>query len=316
MEPNTFGITVIQNAALYRNGVEATYGKTGTLTGLTISKIGQRADIATLDFGGDIGEILVYNTTHDDATRKQIEAYLGARWGVTVYKTGVDGTYPNTGAGVIFTFDDGRLNIYDAFKYMQARGMRSTVYVITDLIGSTGTPPYLTATQLAAMDAGAWDIANHTDDHTDLTTLSEADQETHIAAAASALDALGLTAASKHVAYPYGGNNADTLTAMAATGMLSGRTTAADAALDPATVTAYQIGLSLSIANTTTVADVQAAINTAVGAGQYCLLLLHGAPYASPGANEMSMANVETLVDWIQAQGIPMLTISDFYALL
>src|SRR5574337_1157112 len=214
--------------------------------------------------------------------------------------------------GLLITFDDGRANMYGGFDYMRDRGLMGTQYVVTDL---TDTANYLTHEQLQEMDGAGWIIGNHTKDHTILTTLTEAQQETELTGAKTALEGWGLTRGSLHVAYPGGGSNADTITAMTNTGMLTGRNTEVTATIDPLAAYPYQIGIaSIGITNTTTLADVQALINTARTRGKYVALLFHGLVDAAPAAWEWTNANFQALVDWIIAQGIPTKTIEDFYA--
>jgi len=37
-----------------------------------------------LYFGGEIGEVLIYETHHDDTTRNEVESYLSDKWGITI----------------------------------------------------------------------------------------------------------------------------------------------------------------------------------------------------------------------------------------
>jgi len=111
-------------------------------------------------------------------------------------------TGPIVKPAVMLTFDDGSDSVYNiAYPLMKARNMVGTAYIISDYIGSAG---YMTAAQLQELNANGWDIGNHTSDHTNLTTLTQAEAETKMNDCKVALDALGLTRASSHVAYPYG----------------------------------------------------------------------------------------------------------------
>lgn len=126
-------------------------------------------------------------------------------------------------AAVLLTFDDAKSEIYtNVYPILKAHNMRGTIYTPTALIGTAG---YMTVAQLQELYRAGWSISNHTNNHVHLTSLSEADQETEISAATAALDGWGLTKASKHIAYPFGEKDANTLTAMTNLGMQTGRTT-------------------------------------------------------------------------------------------
>jgi len=139
---------------------------------------------------------------------------------------------------VSIQFDDGASSVYETvYPLMAARGMKGTAYIESSLIGTTG---HMSAAQLLELNAAGWDIGNHTVDHPDLRTLSVAQQQAELTGCQTALDSLGLTRASRHVAYPSGWYNADTLTAMANAGMLTGRISGGNT-IDPPPVPIYEL---------------------------------------------------------------------------
>jgi len=211
---------------------------------------------------------------------------------------------------VIFTFDDGYANQYtDAFLYMRNYKISGTVYVVTDWIG---TGAYTTAAQLQEMDRAGWAIANHTTDHTTLIGLDEATQEIQLSGAKAALDALGLTKASNHVAYPSGVYNADTLTAMAATTMMTGRGGQARNNVLP-NDSIYQLGARY-ITSSTSLATVTGLIDAAIIRGESIILMFHEIK-TSPGANDWTPSDFHALVDYVntkRSQIVP-LTIEEWY---
>lgn len=214
-----------------------------------------------------------------------------------------------TGA-LVLTFDDGYTSSYtEMFSWARQYGVRGTIYIIADYIGDTG---YMDAEQLADLYAHGWDIGNHTDNHVHLDTLTEAQQEAELGDAKAILDGLGLTRASGHVAYPYGDYNADTLTAMAATGMVTGRLTTEAINYLPL-ADAYRIPAIL-VQSATTLATVKNYIRLAMDYGRVYLLYLHGIT-ANPAASEWSIRDWRALCDFIASAGIPTLTISELYAL-
>lgn len=214
---------------------------------------------------------------------------------------------------VLFTFDDGNASVASlAYPYMRSRDVVGTAYAITDLVGTAG---YMTAAQLQEMDANGWDIGNHTSDHTNLSTLTQAQAEAKLTAAKAALDGWGLTRASSHVAYPYGGYNADTLAAMDATGMLTGRTIldARNPVLPYGDNRQIQIK---NIINTTALATAKGYVDTAIARGEVLVLLFHIIVDGEATVNtQWPAADFRALVDYVVEKQIQPLAISNFYDL-
>lgn len=137
-------------------------------------------------------------------------------------------------------FDDGLSSVYNTvFPLMQARGLVGTAYINSSLVGTAGK---MTEAQILELAAAGWDIGNHTDTHPDLRTLTVEQQETEFTTCQAYLDGLGLNAASKHICYPSGWYDANTLTAMANTGMLTGRVSSSGRiCIDPPDYPIYEI---------------------------------------------------------------------------
>lgn len=215
---------------------------------------------------------------------------------------------------VLFTFDDGYTNNYTlAYPTLAAYNINATIFMITDWIDGFG----LTTAQLTALDAAGWDIGNHTASHPHLDTLPEADQETELSTAKAVLDGLGLTRASAHVAYPFGDYNADTLTAMANTGMLTGRLyeTINKNGFDMSTIDWYEI-VSFEVTNTTSLETVKGVIQLAMCQGLIIDLVFHNIiSTGPPAANEWLASDLAALADWINEQYLPTLTISQLHSL-
>lgn len=210
---------------------------------------------------------------------------------------------------VIFSFDDGHASDYtQAWRYCRAKHVRCTSYIVT---GSIGGPVQMSADQLIELDSGGWCIANHTTDHTKLTTLDQAAQQVKIGDARDALDALGLTKASRHLAYPYCAYDANTLLAMAAEGMETGRK-CADVLFfgqltAPYEIPAYNIDAAISLATA------KGYIDAAVTAGKVVMFYLH--EIGGEEAGDWPVADFEALVDYVLAEDVLTLTIDDLYNL-
>ncbi len=203
---------------------------------------------------------------------------------------------------VVISFDDGKVSTRTvAYPLMAARNIKGTAYVVSSTIGGGGI---MTVGQLQELDAAGWDIANHTDTHADLTLLNQVQQEAEISACTTALNGWGLTRASNHVAYPGGAQNNTTLLAMAAQNMLSGRKVTASL-LNPGTARYYK----LPAQNTTLLAATIAQTQAALDGGQTFVYYAHDIG----GGVDLSAADFETWLDWLIANSVEMLTISELY---
>jgi peptidoglycan/xylan/chitin deacetylase (PgdA/CDA1 family) len=192
-----------------------------------------------------------------------------------------------------------------SFAYLQPRNIKATAYVQTNLM-ETGSIP--SNAQLQEMNAAGWDIGNHSITHPLFTALTQAQIEAELSGAQAALEAIGLTRASKHVAYPSGQYDADTWAAMTATGMLTGRTVSPSTQSYPTNL--YEIGYLLWLENSTpiTLAAAKAAIDTAKAGNYVFFLLLHH-------FTEWAEADFQALVDYIIAQHVQPITIDELYRL-
>jgi peptidoglycan/xylan/chitin deacetylase (PgdA/CDA1 family) len=211
---------------------------------------------------------------------------------------------------ILFAFDDGLSSIYSqAYPILAAKHIKATLYMISDQIGGGG---YVTAANLQTLDAAGWDIGNHTKAHADLNTRTEAQQESDLSACKAALDALGLTRASMHVAYPHGLWDDNVLISMPATGMLTGRTV--DYAhfdvlpvADPYALSAYNLDSSHSLA------QAKAKVDSIKTNGQILIFFTHH--LGSADATGWATQDYSDLVDYVVAQGVQPLTITEFQSL-
>lgn len=220
-----------------------------------------------------------------------------------------------SGAAVLFSFDDGTKDAYRlAYRYMASQGLRGTCYIITDKIATAG---YMSAANLSTLDAANWDIANHTNNHVDLTTLTEAQQEAEILAGKTALDALGLTRASLHIAYPFGNENADTLTAMAAIGAKTGRL--ATIGYDDMPISNAYL-FHIQDASNKTLVQLEGYVDTVLAAGEVLILMFHQIAFEGASSTKLPYDIFCDLVDYVVAKSAlgnfwP-LTIDQLYNLL
>jgi peptidoglycan/xylan/chitin deacetylase (PgdA/CDA1 family) len=87
----------------------------------------------------------------------------------------LDGTAPS--GSVVFTFDDGEASVAsEALPIFQARGVRATVFVTTDWIGTEG---YLGPEEISRLVDAGWTVGSHGATHrflSDLTDLEVRDE--------------------------------------------------------------------------------------------------------------------------------------------
>lgn len=219
-----------------------------------------------------------------------------------------------TQPAVVLAFDDGWDSSYSyGFTYANPRGIRATEYTISGNIGDAGI---VTEAQLQEMARGGWDLSNHSSNTDDFTTLTQAEIETNLSTCAGALAALGAGDSRLHVAYPSGGYDADTFAAMAAQGMLSGRTTV------PNVFTLWEIEYGskwyeLPVYTLNSSNNINAAIaqvDIAIAKGAVLIFLLHKLA-VSADALTWPISSWRTLIHYLVSKNVPTLTITELYAL-
>ena len=117
---------------------------------------------------------------------------------------------------VVITFDDGRPDQYTyAFPILERYGFSATFFIVP---GRIGTSQHMTACQLREIAAAGNELADHTWNHADLTTLTLEQARSRIRAAADAIKSLvGVRPVT--IAYPFGRYNSTVEAAARAEGM-------------------------------------------------------------------------------------------------
>jgi len=124
---------------------------------------------------------------------------------------------------LVLSFDDASsLQYSNCYQYMKNFNIRGTAWAIGDNVGITN---YMTAAQIKELAREGWCIGNHCDTGTNLTTLTEAQQETAINDCKTVLEGIGLSGGENYLCYPGGTYNADTEIALVNCGIIFGRTT-------------------------------------------------------------------------------------------
>lgn len=157
---------------------------------------------------------------------------------------------------LLITFDDGIPTQYNAVQELNTRGMKSTLFVATGWIDGTVTQAQggfaeatpLTWTQINQMKAWGCDIQSHTVNHQDQSTLTGAQSASEYSTSKSRIEAQVSGQTVNYLAYPYGGWNEATRTALLGAGCRLARQvrTAADGSNPGANLGRYAISTTLT----------------------------------------------------------------------
>lgn len=229
----------------------------------------------------------------------------------TVWLGGLSATdQPRYGA-VSFTYDDSHLSDYTrARPVLDRHGFAATTYTILDRVG---TADRLSLAQLQTLqDLHGWDVSCH--GSPDLTTLDEAGLEAEFAAIKGYLLDHGLVKGADHYAYPMG--RYDPLVLDVARRYF---TTARSIDESPETApppVPHRLRIK-NVVNTTTAADVAAAVADARDHRQWLILLYHQIVDTGADVDTKVLASeFEQHVTDVAASGIPVLPVSEAYARL
>lgn len=125
----------------------------------------------------------------------------------------------------LYTFDDGTIDHYDvAYPVLQSRGVKATMYIISDRVGTAGYITWAQAKEMA--DSGLITIGNHTKTHDYTGTFNDMTEAEWITEIKDCTDAVHTNVGHPcyHFAYPGGKYTPTTLKVLKDLGMLTGRT--------------------------------------------------------------------------------------------
>ncbi len=177
------------------------------------------------------------------------------------------------------TFDDGDETVYTlSMPLLQKYGIPTTQYVLSGVEKDTN---YLSFNQIKAIKAAGHEIACHSIDHPDLTTLSASGLTTQLTGCKTSLEKL-IGSPVKEFAAPYGSNNDQTIAAIKQN-FRSSRNTDGDIVTNVAddqdintraNFRRYDI-VAVTLRSDTSVAQLQAAIDYAVKNNGWLVLNYH-----------------------------------------
>lgn len=258
------------------------------------------------DFGASGGE--VWSNTF---VRLRVGVYGSDDSVVAYFDSMYTGVYSRPKC--LVTFDDGWDSAYnEGYTYMATKGLKGTIYIIGDDIG---TADNMTLENCQTVYNAGWDLATH--GGTVLTTLAtQALQEAEISSNEEFLTVNGFTRASKHYAYPGGGNDANSLAALAALGYKTARTIidrTQSNNLDQPYLLCRQ-----AVYNTTTQAATKVFIDNAIARGNsvwlnYHILVAADADVSTKVLNSDFEAVIDYIKTKVDSNQIDCVTVSEWY---
>lgn len=188
-------------------------------------------------------------------------------------------------------------------------GFKGSIFVVRDWIGTSNRA---SQAQLDALYAAGWDVMTHTLDHVTLSGQDLATQTSRITDASAWATAAGYTrnGMDKHIAYPGGAYDDNTVAACLASGMTSGVSIGLQSLPSPAvqsqfttTLNPYRIlRIDGSYTGSTTVAGVTGAIDYAAARCGMINLMFHDivAGSGAEGANQRNETNYDAIMSYIR----------------
>jgi len=205
---------------------------------------------------------------------------------------------------VSLTFDDAWSDQYVAPSMLASHGMHGTFYVNSANIGSSVS--FLGWSQLQSFQSAGNEIAGHTLNHVDLTTVSSAEAQRQVCQDRRALMSEGLTVTD--FAYPYGATNSSVGSIVQGCGYNSGRRswglcspaqTGCPAAETIPPQSLWAIRTQSSIRSWTTVQDLENAVINAEATGGWVTFVFH---HICDGCDSyaITQSNLQAFLDWLE----------------
>lgn len=218
-------------------------------------------------------------------------------------------TYAVTGTPeIVFTFDDGYESVYTcAYPVMEQYGIKGTVFINPVAVGQPG---YLTLEELQELHNSGWIIANHANEHFDLTTLNKEDTTYQIQTCINWLTDNGFEDGSYHFATPYGAYNDEILEVCKELGIKIHRTDTGGFVTCPPDDLLHIP--DKVIPPYYTIDQANAIVDKAIAKKATVFMLLHDLA-ENPDENQWSVANFSGLISYVSQIEVKTLTIDEWY---
>lgn len=251
----------------------------------------------TIDFGD-----CCYSPSSDAATAR---AHLvlatgsgGHGWTIT------DGGVSFDKGKLVFAWDDATATSKAGIDEQIAKSVGATIFVVGDLVGDAA---YMTWAELQAYNAAGVDIQCHGYTHTNFTTLTE-EQVLQQLTDNNNIFTTNSLPSPVHLAYPYGGNNASVRGWVATLRSSARGATYSGVHIKPASGKYTLIGLTTG---TRTIAYLMGVVDLLKTNKEAVIMYAHGI-----NSSEITLDDLNTLIDYCQAQDVDMITISELIALM
>jgi peptidoglycan/xylan/chitin deacetylase (PgdA/CDA1 family) len=209
---------------------------------------------------------------------------------------------------VSLTFDDGNADTVAAAPIMNAAGMHGTYYTNS---GNIGLPGFQTRADLSSLYAAGNEIAGHTVNHPDLTTLSTTEAKRQICLDRDTL--LGWGFPVQNFAYPFAATNASVDTLAQACGYNSARNlgdiqsrfgcAGCDYAESIPPAKPYELAALDEFDSTWTLADLESTVTNAQNnGGGWVILTFHHLCSSNCDSLSISPALFSQFVSWLSTQ--------------
>ncbi|WP_368294240.1 polysaccharide deacetylase family protein [Dehalobacter sp. TBBPA1] len=211
---------------------------------------------------------------------------------------------------VIICSDDSNESVYTKmFPYLQSKGKNFTFYYITERYNQEGL---ITPAQLQEIYDAGNDIANHTVNHYDLTSLTEVAARNELTKARQQLNDWGFTRASDHVAYPYGYYSSTVLKVMEENGFKTGRLAMFRNQSMPID-NPYLMRSCSYVYGDTTIADFIAKADEAKEYGWTMIALFHNVTDSPTETEDVPTSDFQSFVDHCISIDLPIVSMSQWY---
>lgn len=211
---------------------------------------------------------------------------------------------------LLIEFDDAIKSAYlEGYKYMAKQNMRGTIHPIGNQFSN---PSYINVNEFLCMKSDGWTIGNHAWSHTDLRTLTKAQQEEELNNTRNLIVSNNL-GDGNHVAYPYGYYNEDTISVLIENGYKTGRQVGGVANNTIYGNIEFPYSMTcLNLDNTKTLQNAKDAVDSVIAKQEVGILLLHGLGSIA-SSYDWAISDFRALIDYIKASNIKVMTRDELY---